>query len=310
MNRHPKTTMSVLEMGKLLGLKKVHSYWLVHKGYFETILLDGKIRVVIKSFEHWYAGQVKYRKVTGEPPGERLKQESYSARDIAEILQINEQYAYKVMQDAGIEPVIVDYWKRFPRDAFDAWYAGQTRFRNAEDRLRDAEIEENSMSMPDMARLLDVSKNVVYGILNSSLGKELLEVIIIADRKRITRESFERWYERWYSSQRQYLKPEDQPPGVPRKRKSYAATLVKKKVKAGSKTREIRYSSNPDYLTVDEAAFMAKVNTDCIYRWIKTGKIPALRVSRMVTRIPRADYEMFLRKYMKQNKEKNDGINC
>ena len=304
MNRHPKTTMSVLEMGKLLGLRKVHSYWLVHKGYFETILLDGKIRVVIKSFEHWYAGQVKYRKVTGEPPGERLKQESYSARDIAEILQINEQYAYKVMQNAGIEPVIVDYWKRFPRDAFDAWYAGQTRFRNAEDRLRDAEIEENSMSMPDMARLLDVSKNVVYGILNSSLGKELLEVIIVADRKRITKESFERWY----SSQRQYLKPEDQPPGVPRKRKSYAATLVKKKVKADSKTREIRYSSNPDYLTVDEAAFMAKVNTDCIYRWIKTGKIPALRVSRMVTRIPRADYEMFLRKYMKQNKEKDNGI--
>ena len=131
-------------------------------------------------------------------------------------------------------------------------------------------------------------------------------MIIVADRKRITKESFERWY----SSQRQYLKPEDQPPGVPRKRKSYAATLVKKKVKAGSKTREIRYSSNPDYLTVEEAAFMAKVNTDCIYRWIKTGKIPALRVSRMVTRIPRADYEMFLRKYMKQNKEKNDGINC
>ena len=69
MNRHPKTTMSVLEMGKLLGLRKAESYWLVHKGYFETILLDGKIRVVIKSFEHWYAGQVKYRKVTGEPPG-------------------------------------------------------------------------------------------------------------------------------------------------------------------------------------------------------------------------------------------------
>ena len=50
----------------------------------------------------------------------------------------------------------------------------------------------------------------------------------------------------------------------------------------------------------------AKVSTDCIYRWIKSGKIPALRVSKMVTRIPRVDYEMFLRKYMKQNKEKND----
>ena len=210
------------------------------------------------------------------------------------------------MKAGGVKPILVNYWQRFPKEDYDHWYASQSRYRNADDRLRDAELEENSMSMPDMARLLDVSRSVVYGILNSSLGKELLEVIIIADRKRITKESFERWS----SSQRQYLKPEDQPPGVPRKRKSYASTLVKKKVKAGSKTREIRYSSNPDYLTVEEAAFMAKVNTDCIYRWIKTGKIPALRVSRMVTRIPRADYEMFLRKYMKQNKEKNDGINC
>ena len=47
-----KTTMSVLEMGSLLGLKKVESYWLVHKGFFETILVGGKMRVVIESFEN------------------------------------------------------------------------------------------------------------------------------------------------------------------------------------------------------------------------------------------------------------------
>ena len=44
MDMHPKTTMSVREMGKLLGLKKVDSYWLVHKEYFDTILLNGKMR--------------------------------------------------------------------------------------------------------------------------------------------------------------------------------------------------------------------------------------------------------------------------
>ena len=78
------TTMSVRNMGQLLGLQKVDSYWLVHKGFFETILIGGKMRVVTESFEHWYAGQLKYRKVNGDPPGERLKKESYSAKDIAE----------------------------------------------------------------------------------------------------------------------------------------------------------------------------------------------------------------------------------
>lgn len=304
MTPKPKTTMSVREMGNLLGLKKVESYWLVHKGYFDTILVSGKMRIVIESFERWYAGQVKYRKVTGEPPGKKLKQESYSAEDIAEMLQINKQYAYQVMKAAGIEPILVDYWQRFPKKAFDKWYAGQSRFRNARDRERDAEIEENSMSMPDMARLLDVPRSVVYGIMRSESGMEMLEVITVAGRKRITKKSFDRWY----ASQKEYLKPVDQPEGVPRKHKSYADSLVKKKVPAYSGTREVRYSSNPDYLTVDEAALLAKVKTERIYRWIKTGKFPALRVSKMVTRIPKAEFEAYLETYLNQDKEKNDGI--
>lgn len=155
------------------------------------------------------------------------------------------------------------------------------------------------MSMPDMARLLDVSRSVVYGILQSDLGKEMLEVIIIAGRKRITKESFDRWY----ASQTWYLKPEDQPEGVPRRHKHYADTLVKKKVKADSGPREVRYSSNPDYLTIDEAAYMAKVSMDRIYRWIQSGKFPALKIAKRVTRIPRTEFESFLEENMKQDKE-------
>ena len=40
-----KTTMSVPEMRRMLGLRKTDSYWLVHK----------------QCFEHWYANQVKYK---------------------------------------------------------------------------------------------------------------------------------------------------------------------------------------------------------------------------------------------------------
>ncbi|HCI83093.1 MAG TPA: DNA-binding protein, partial [Lachnospiraceae bacterium] len=260
----PKKTMSVREMGKLLGLKKVESYWLIHKEYFETILVAGKMRVVIESFESWYARQVKYHKVSGEAPGGLLKQESYSAGDIAEILGISEAYAYQLMKAGGVKPILVNYWQRFPKEAFNHWYASQSRYRNADDRLRDAELEENSMSMPDMARLLDVPRSHVYSILNSERGKEMLEVIVVADRKRITKESFERWY----ASQTKYLKPEDQPEGVPRRHKSYADSLVKKKVRTNKGTKEVRYSDNPDYLTVDEAALQAKTSTARVYKWI------------------------------------------
>lgn len=41
-----KTSMSVPEMGKMLGLGKVESYWLVKKNYFKTIQVAGRMRVM------------------------------------------------------------------------------------------------------------------------------------------------------------------------------------------------------------------------------------------------------------------------
>ena len=58
MTKKKKTTMSVPEMQRLLGLGKTDAYWLVKKQCFETVVVAGKIRVVIDSFEHWYANQV------------------------------------------------------------------------------------------------------------------------------------------------------------------------------------------------------------------------------------------------------------
>ena len=64
-----RSTMSVPEMRKLLGLKKTDSYWLVHKNFFKTEVIGGMMRIDLVSFEKWYANQVKYHKVTGEEPG-------------------------------------------------------------------------------------------------------------------------------------------------------------------------------------------------------------------------------------------------
>lgn len=78
MDTKDKTTMSVMEMGQILGLKKTDAYWLVHKQCFETTLVQGVMRVNINSFEHWYANQIKRRKVDGSPPGMELRAYSYS----------------------------------------------------------------------------------------------------------------------------------------------------------------------------------------------------------------------------------------
>ena len=59
-----KTTMSFREMQHLLGLGKTESYWLLHKNFFEVILINDKMRIVISSFERWYANQIKYHTLT------------------------------------------------------------------------------------------------------------------------------------------------------------------------------------------------------------------------------------------------------
>jgi hypothetical protein len=56
-----KKSMSVMEMGRLIGLKKTTAYWLVNKGLFEVRIVRGKERVMVDSFNKWLEGQTHYR---------------------------------------------------------------------------------------------------------------------------------------------------------------------------------------------------------------------------------------------------------
>ena len=290
MNERRKKTMSVREMGDMLGLKKVDSYWLVHKGYFETIQVHGKMRVVIDSFEKWYAGQVKYHKVEGAPPGERLKQESYSPAEIGALLGISEAYAYEVIKQQGIPTITVDYWKRVRKEDFERWYESQDRFLLKKDR----EILEAScgktISLPEMARILDVTRATAYSIANSKQGKRYLKEIMVGGRRHVTLDSFEEWY----ASQRRYLKPGDEPEGYERKTKRYADCLTAKAVVETRNRKPVKTSANPNLLTIDEAATLAGVNRGTIHRWITKGRIKTVSYGRKLVRISRLEFEEYL----------------
>lgn len=57
-----KKSVSVLEMVRLLGLGKTESYYLVKKNGFKVVTIGGKMRVMVDSFEGWYAGRNHYKK--------------------------------------------------------------------------------------------------------------------------------------------------------------------------------------------------------------------------------------------------------
>ncbi len=84
--------------GKAVGIKKTDRYWLVHKNVFESKEIARKMRINIASFEKWYANQIKYHKVTGEEPGKELKSWSYSVKEVADLLEVDDYLVYDLLK--------------------------------------------------------------------------------------------------------------------------------------------------------------------------------------------------------------------
>lgn len=202
-NARKRTSMSVPEMGRLLGLCKTDAYWLIKKKYFRTIVVGGKMRVMIDSFEKWYANQFWYHKTDGTPPGEEMKKTTYSVDDLSQLLGLQEGTVYGLISKGHFEVVEALGKRRVTRDSFEKWYASQSVYRTVEDQSREAEIISSTYSLPEIARMLGVPRQTVYYIADS--GK--FDLVKIGRQKRATKQSFEKWYQ---SQSRLKLKPADE----------------------------------------------------------------------------------------------------
>ena len=186
-----RTSMSVLEMGRMLGLGKTESYWLIKKNYFKTILVGNTMRVMIDSFEEWYANQFKYQKVDGTPPGEELKKTTYSMEELGQRLGLKEATAYELVAKGHFEIVEALGKRRVTKASFERWYASQSDYRTVEDQKLDADIMASTYGLPEMARMLGVHRQTIYYI----VANGDFELIKVGRYKRATKESFEKWYQ-------------------------------------------------------------------------------------------------------------------
>jgi len=275
-----KTTISIREMREMLGLKKTESYWLVHRDYFKTILVNGKMRVDIESFEKWYANQVKHKKVDGPPPGAELRKMSYSPQEIAEILHISDSSVYYLINRDHIPTFKVDTWIRIKKTDFRAWYYSQNKHRMDDDRMQDRYWEERSLSMPEAARELGIPRNKVYQIFKAKKNQEKFVFLNIGDQRRVTRKSFDEWYQ----GQREYLKPEDRPSYQEKKKEQL-------RIKKEQDREEL--DMNKDSYTVYEAALILNMNYKTLARWIQLGKVKATKFGRII-RIEKSELERLI----------------
>ena len=188
-----KNTMSVPEMRKLLGLKKTASYWLVHKNYFETKLIDGKMRVDLESFEKWYANQVKHKKVNGEVPGQELMKTSYSFMDVANLLGIRDSSVYAVWKEENLETIIVEHVRRIPIAVFESWYENQIMYQKADRMPTLMDMEADYILLQDAAELLGITREKLSAITRMSRFKTDFEIRIFQNKKWISKKSFQQF---------------------------------------------------------------------------------------------------------------------
>ena len=124
-----KKSMSVREMRRLLGLGKTEAYWLVKKNYFDTVIIAGKMRVMIESFENWYANQLHYKKIIGEAPGKNWTSITMSIQETASLLGIAEGTLYDLMKKKPFKTVKVGMYTRIYIDSFEDWYNSQSHYK-------------------------------------------------------------------------------------------------------------------------------------------------------------------------------------
>ena len=124
-----KKSMSVREMRRLLGLGKTEAYWLVKKNYFDTVIIAGKMRVMIEGFENWYANQLHYKKIIGEAPGKNWTSITMSIQETASLLGIAEGTLYDLMKKKPFKTVKVGMYTRIYIDSFEDWYNSQSHYK-------------------------------------------------------------------------------------------------------------------------------------------------------------------------------------
>ena len=259
-----KRTMSVPEMRKLLGIKKTESYWLVHKNYFKTELINGTMRVDIASFEKWYANQTKHKKVTGEKPGAQLCAASYSFRDVANMLGEYDGTIYDLWNRKCLPTVTVNYRKRIPREIFDSWYENQNEYHKVDGPATIEEIEEKFILFREAAAMLKMSNEELLTLIRKGKYKDLLEMRMFDNKRWISRRGFQ-----------DFLNLHDQ------------YKIRQAKNKSGSGIR--KFLSQKQYISKEEAARIAGVSKSTVAKWALKGMFPC-RAAGYVMRIERIPF--------------------
>jgi excisionase family DNA binding protein len=227
------------------------------------------------------------KKVDGTPPGKKLSETSYSVRDVASMLEVDDETIYVRIRDGVLETYLAEGWMRITKESFQKWYGSQCKLRTEADKMLDSDAKNSSISLTDAARALGTHRNNIYDLIKRHPTE--FEIITVAGRKRITRESFERWYN---SQSRYHLKPcmESSQSSEPSRIEIETSEAVEDESAVGN--RRFSKDERPFY-TVEEIQLRMNLSKKEAYDLAQTGLFKVIRVGKRYF-IPKDSFEEWL----------------
>ena len=290
-----RKSFTVSELRKMLGIQKTESYWILKHREIETVRINGRIRILKSSFDKWYANQTKYHIIGGPEPGEELRANSYSPKDLMEILDISEYVAYTLIAKGCFETFTVDYTIRVTKESFDHWYTSQDKYRLAEDRRLELPTITSTYSLPDIRKMLGVHRNTVYYILERH--KDAFEVRTVAGKKRVTISSFDRWYH----SQSRYTIKEAAVPELEQVFSDVSAGMDENTLALSEAATQQEKTPEKEIYRLEDLMARLQITRKAAYKLIQSGELLAVKAGKAYL-IPASEYQRFV------GRRENDGF--
>ena len=128
----------------------------------------------------------------------------YTVQELQEILGVSRPTVYNLLKKTDrywlvhknvFESKEIAGKMRINITSFEKWYANQIKYHKVTGEELGKELKAWSYSVPEMARLLGLTRSQVYQILRNPKYSHFFETIVIAEKKRITKENFQKFLE-------------------------------------------------------------------------------------------------------------------
>lgn len=180
---------SVKEISRLLSITNEEALKLMNSGLFKTYRVGNEYRASKKSVDD----NMKIVKAMLTYQNKK----TMTVPDVMRILGLGKTATYRLINQCRFKTYLVMGKMRVDVDSFEDWYAGQFHYKKVNGE-RPGKKYGKTLSPLTVAKSLGIPRSTANDLMNDGI----VEFIWVDGKRRIKRESFEKWY----ASQNKYIK--------------------------------------------------------------------------------------------------------